>query len=72
MRKEINCHLCHGKARLKFEELELNEGKIIIKDSPYYECLKCHEKFATSKQMRELFKRKENISGLNTYLASEE
>ena len=39
---------------LKFEELKLAEGKIIVKDSPYYHCKKCGEEFATSEQMAEL------------------
>ncbi len=55
MEKEIKCHLCRkGKALLKFEELSLNEGKLIIRDSPYYECKNCHEAFSTSEQMRAL------------------
>ncbi|MBI5884902.1 AbrB/MazE/SpoVT family DNA-binding domain-containing protein [archaeon] len=54
MEKEISCHLCGGKARLKFEELYLDEGRITIKESPYYECMKCHGAFATSEQMKEL------------------
>ena len=54
MEEEINCHLCGGKARLCFEDLPLDEGRIIIKDSPYYKCIKCKEEFATSEQMQEL------------------
>lgn len=54
MEKEIKCHLCGGKALLKMEELSLNDGKIILKDSPYYQCQKCKEEFATSEQMRAL------------------
>jgi len=54
MEKKIECHLCKGKAVLEFEDLKLSEGKIIIKDSPYYKCLKCKEEFATSEQMHEL------------------
>lgn len=54
MEKEIKCHLCGGKAILKFEELKLNEGKFVIKESPYYACQKCREEFATGDQMREL------------------
>ncbi|MDO8538263.1 MAG: AbrB/MazE/SpoVT family DNA-binding domain-containing protein [archaeon] len=53
-KKEIKCHLCGGKAILKFDELKLDEGKIVIKNSPYYECQKCKEKFSTSEQMQEL------------------
>jgi len=56
MEKEINCHLCKGKAELKFEELLLDNGKIIIKDSPYYKCKKCKEEFSTSEQMHLLSK----------------
>ncbi len=54
MEKEIKCHLCRGKAKLKFEELKLDNGRIVIKDSPYYKCNKCGEEFATSEQMQEL------------------
>jgi len=54
MENEIKCHLCKGKAELKSEELVLDEGRIIIKDSPYYKCIKCGEEFASSEQMQEL------------------
>jgi len=54
MEKEIKCHLCNGKAELKFEEMELDNGRILIRDSPYYKCKKCREEFATSEQMQEL------------------
>lgn len=54
MEKEITCHLCNGKAFLKFEELELDNGKIVIKDSPHYKCSECKEEFSTSEQMQEL------------------
>lgn len=53
-KEKTKCHLCGGKAVLEFEELKLGEGKITIQDSPYYECKKCKEKFATSEQMKEL------------------
>jgi DNA-directed RNA polymerase subunit RPC12/RpoP len=53
-KKEIKCHLCGGKAVLKFEELELANGKVVIKDSPYYSCKKCKEEFSTSEQMQKL------------------
>lgn len=54
MEQEITCHLCSGKASLKFEELKLDGGKITIKDSPYYQCAKCKESFSTAEQMVEL------------------
>lgn len=54
MEKEIKCHLCGGTAVLKLEELKLDDGKIIIKDSPYYQCQKCKESFSTSEQMNAL------------------
>ncbi|MFH1587465.1 MAG: YgiT-type zinc finger protein [Candidatus Diapherotrites archaeon] len=54
MEKEIKCHLCDGKAVLKFEELKIDGGKITIKDSPYYKCTNCKEEFATSELMEEL------------------
>lgn len=54
MEKEVKCHLCGGKAELKSEELNLDEGRITIRDSPYYRCRKCGEEFATSGQMMQL------------------
>ncbi|MCX6802484.1 MAG: AbrB/MazE/SpoVT family DNA-binding domain-containing protein [Candidatus Diapherotrites archaeon] len=54
MEEEIRCHLCNGKAELQSEELQLDNGRITIKDSSYYKCTKCGEKFATSEQMQEL------------------
>ncbi len=53
-KEKIDCHLCGEEAILKLEELKLDEGKITIKNSPYYGCKKCKEKFATSEQMKEL------------------
>jgi len=52
--KEIKCHLCKGKAVLRSREMKFNNGDITFKDSPYYECSKCKEEFATSEQMYEL------------------
>ena len=54
MEKEIKCVLCKSTAGLKFEELKLDNGKITIKDSPYYKCAKCGEEFSTAEQMQEL------------------
>jgi hypothetical protein len=56
MEEKIKCHLCGGEAELKYENLELDDGKITIKDSPYYHCSKCKEDFSTSEQMFELDK----------------
>jgi len=56
MEKEIECHLCKGNAKLRSENLKLDNGKIVIKDSAYYKCVKCGEEFATSGQMQELSK----------------
>ncbi|MFH1257053.1 MAG: hypothetical protein V1494_07240 [Candidatus Diapherotrites archaeon] len=54
MEKEIECHLCGGKAQLRMEELSLDDGRITVRDSPYYACIKCKEEFATSEQMQDL------------------
>ena len=54
MEKEDKCFSCGGKGVLKHEDLKLLDGKVIIKNSPYYECKKCGEKFSTSKQMYQL------------------
>ena len=56
MEQKIKCPLCKGKAELKYENLELDNGRIIIKDSPYYKCNNCKEEFSTSEQMQELDK----------------
>lgn len=56
MLKTINCHLCKGKAKLKYETLKLDDERIQINNSPYYKCEKCGEEFATSEQMKELDK----------------
>jgi DNA-directed RNA polymerase subunit RPC12/RpoP len=54
VQKEINCHFCGGKTVLKFEDLELADGEIVIRDSLYYSCKKCKEEFSTSEQMQGL------------------
>ena len=52
--EQDDCPICGSKSKLKYEDLKLLGGKMIIKDSPYYECKKCGEEFATSEQMQEL------------------
>ncbi|MDO8633826.1 MAG: hypothetical protein Q7K34_00875 [archaeon] len=54
MEKEIKCRLCQGRAELQFEEVKLSDGRITIRDPPYYKCLKCRREFTTSEQMTEL------------------
>jgi hypothetical protein len=39
---------------LKKRDIKLLGGKMVIKDSPYYECTKCGKTYATSEQMQEL------------------
>jgi YgiT-type zinc finger domain-containing protein len=56
MEETITCHLCKGKAKLKYETLKLDEGRIQINNSSYYECEKCGEEFSTDEQMKELDK----------------
>ncbi|MCX6804309.1 MAG: AbrB/MazE/SpoVT family DNA-binding domain-containing protein [Candidatus Diapherotrites archaeon] len=54
MEKQVNCHLCGAKAELKFEDVSLVNGRVLIKDSPYFHCIKCGKDFSTSEQMKEL------------------
>lgn len=54
MEKKVTCHSCGGKTELKFEDVSLLNGKMLIKDTPYYHCLKCGKEFATSEQMQEI------------------
>jgi len=54
MEEKIKCCLCGGKAELKHENFELENGRITINDSPYYKCSKCKEEFSTSEQMQDL------------------
>ena len=53
MENKIDCYYCKGKAILKQRDLKLFEGKIVLKQQPYYQCLKCRRDFATSEQMLE-------------------
>lgn len=57
MENEIKCHFCGGVAVIKYEDIVIDDGKIIIKNEPYYECKKCKEQFCTSEQMFALDKR---------------
>jgi len=52
--KDDECAVCGSKSDLKYEDLKLLGGKIVIKNSPYYKCKKHGEEFATSEQMQEL------------------
>ncbi len=53
-KNEMNCHLCGGRTKLRFEELKLADGKVTVKESPYYACGKCGKEFSTREQMQEL------------------
>ena len=56
MEKEIKCPFCSGVAVLEYDDLILDNGKIIIKNEPNYKCKKCKQEFCTSKQMFHLDK----------------
>jgi hypothetical protein len=43
--------ICGGIGVLIFEDVKLFEGKLILKDQPYYKCNNCGEEFSTSKQV---------------------
>ena len=51
--KKVNCVFCKGKAKLMHETIELLDGKVILKQQPYYKCVKCKKEFVSSKQMKE-------------------
>ncbi|PIN98503.1 MAG: hypothetical protein COT90_03955 [Candidatus Diapherotrites archaeon CG10_big_fil_rev_8_21_14_0_10_31_34] len=52
-KEKVDCGFCGGKTELKFETLELLDGKVILKQQPYYKCKKCRKEFVSSEQMRE-------------------
>jgi len=39
---------------LKFEDLKIKTAGITIKDTGYYKCRKCADKFSTSEQMHDI------------------
>lgn len=51
--ESMRCVFCDGKTELKHESLNLFDGKLVLKQQPYYKCKKCGEEFVTSQQMRE-------------------
>ncbi len=42
---------CGSTAALRFEDIRLFEGKLILKGQPFYRCPKCGEDFSTSRQV---------------------
>ncbi|MFH1544822.1 MAG: AbrB/MazE/SpoVT family DNA-binding domain-containing protein [archaeon] len=56
-KKEMKCVFCEGKAELKHETIELSDGKIALREQPYYKCMKCKKEFVSSEQMEETEKR---------------
>ena len=60
-KKEIKCVFCSGNTELKYEEIEMLDGKIVLKQQPFYKCKKCGKEFVSSAQMRE------TESQLNTF-----
>lgn len=57
MENKIKCHFCGGVAIIKYEDITIDDGKITIKNEPYYSCQKCKQEFCTSEQMFALDKR---------------
>lgn len=54
MEKEgMKCVFCEGKTTIGCENIELLDGKIVLKQQPYYKCLKCKKEFVSSEQMKE-------------------
>lgn len=53
MEKNVSCVFCNGKAELRYETIELLGGKIVLKQQPYYSCIKCKKEFVTSRQMKD-------------------
>jgi DNA-directed RNA polymerase subunit RPC12/RpoP len=49
----IECKVCGGSAEIKYENISLFDGKITLRDEPYYKCSKCKREFVTSEQMKE-------------------
>ncbi len=52
-KEKIKCMFCEGTSELHHEEIELLDGKVVLKEQPYYKCKKCKKEFITSKQMKE-------------------
>lgn len=52
-KKTMKCGFCNGEAELKFGDDKLFDGKIILRDQPFFKCKKCKREFVTSDQMRE-------------------
>lgn len=52
-KESIECVFCSGSTQLKFEEIQLLGGKVILKEQPFYRCKKCKREFVTSQQMHE-------------------
>jgi YgiT-type zinc finger domain-containing protein len=42
---------CGGTAVLRFEDIALFGGKLVLKDQPYYHCPQCGEDFSTGRQV---------------------
>ncbi len=52
-KKTMICGFCGGEAELKFSDIKLFGGKIILREQPFFKCKKCKREFTTSDQMRE-------------------
>jgi len=52
-KENVKCAFCKGETELKHENIELLGGRLVLKQQPYYKCLKCKEEFVTSEQMKE-------------------
>ena len=53
MEQKIKCVFCGGKTELHFENVELLDGKMTLKNEPYYKCTSCKKEYVSSEQMRE-------------------
>jgi hypothetical protein len=52
-KEEVKCVFCEGDAKLDYEEISLLNGKVILKEQPFYKCKECKREFVTGQQMRD-------------------
>lgn len=70
MSKEVKCVFCEGRAVLRFEELKLLGGKVVLNKAPYFHCNACKREFVNKEQMLATEKELKQKFGFNREVIS--
>ncbi len=56
-KSKMSCIFCNGKIDICYKDLSLLNGKVTLKNEPYYKCQNCKREYVSSEQMKDTEKK---------------